>query len=778
MATWPARGKPSGFMIEVLEEAARRSGYRLDWRSIVILEGNNRALRQHDVDLVVGVETPERRREFLVTEPWWAVGVAALVRADSAIWDESGLRGKRLAVTPGTAPLAGSRYAGTAIETPRGPFGGAEAVCLGQADAALMEETFLRGTLLRLPPPCRDLTLRVIDSTADLHFVLVYREDTAGAARALKSALDDLTADGTLAAIAARHPPLSAPYAVQLAEAMRLRFARRTWAIAMAAALLLALLGGVFILKLSHSRRRLREAYRRLQVDLDARVKAEAALRDSEARFRALFDSAPQSVFAIGRDNTIVFANRRCEDMFGLAPGQLIGKSLEVLLPERLHAAFRKDRLESVPEAFGLRAGGEEFPIEVVLGSVETSEGLTLAFVHDISQRVALERQLMQSQKLECVGHLAGGVAHDFNNLLTVIQGYANIALERPLSGEDLREPLREILAAADRAGALTRQLLMFSRRQVGAPRTISLNELLGNLEKMLRRLIGEDIQLQFVLDPRAAAVRADPAHVEQVVLNLSINARDAMPGGGKLTIETAAVRVDTAYTHSHAEVRPGAYVALKVTDTGFGMTPEVQAQIFEPFFTTKQPGKGTGLGLSTVYGIVRQSGGTISVYSEPGRGSTFKILLPAAEAELPETPAGETPLTLSGSETILLAEDEPGVRRFILDVLEAQGYRVLEAVDGASASQIAASETGPIHLLLTDLVMPGMSGADLAESFAKLRPGAPVILMSGYGDRALGSVQLESLIEKPFAPEALLRRVREALDKQSAAGVPPPSPQ
>ncbi len=777
MATWPAYGRPSGFMVEVLDEAARRSGYFLDWRSIVVMDANNEALRKGAVDLVVGVDTAQRRREFLVTEPWWSVGVAALVRAESTVRNESDLRGKRLAVTLGSASTADADYPGSTIDPRDSPAHSAEAVCRGDADAAVMEEMFLREVLLNRPQACEGLHLRAIDTHTRVDFALICRKPAAKAMRELKSALDDLTADGTLAAIAARHAQLSSPYAVELAEAVRLRFDRRIWAIGMAAALALALLGGVFALKLSHSRRRLRDANRQLQVDLDARAKAETALRDSESRFRALFDSAPQSVFAIDRNNSIVFANRKCEEMFGQAPERLIGKNPEILIPPRLHAAFRKeqavfwkDRLETAREAFGLRASGEEFPIEVVLGSVETSEGLTLAFVSDISERAALQRQLLQSQKLESVAHLAGGVAHDFNNLLTVIQGYARMALAEPAPSEELRDSLTEIVYAADRAASLTRQLLMFSRREAGAPRTISLNDLLGNLEKMLRRLIGEDIQLLFVFDREAAAVRADPAHIEQVVLNLSINARDAMPKGGKLIIETDAVHADLAYAQVHAEVQPGDYVALKVTDTGTGMTPEVKARIFEPFFTTKQPGKGTGLGLSTVYGIVRQSGGAISVYSEPGCGTTFRILFPATEAQPVEAKTEEVALALSGSETILVAEDESGVRRFIQGVLQSAGYRVLAAIDGANACEIAAAESGPIHLLITDLVMPGMSGADLAAKFARLRPEAPVLLVSGYSERALGSVPAEALLEKPFTPEALLRRVRETLEKRRAS--------
>jgi CheY-like chemotaxis protein/two-component sensor histidine kinase len=368
------------------------------------------------------------------------------------------------------------------------------------------------------------------------------------------------------------------------------------------------------------------------------------------------------------------------------------------------------------------------------------------------------------------VGQLAGGVAHDFNNLLTVVRGYAQMALDGMGPRDALREPLDEIASAAERASALTRQLMMFSRRQTGSPRILPLNDLLRNLEKMLRRLIGEDIELILALDPDAGAVRADPVHIEQVVLNLAVNARDAMPEGGKLVIETSALHADAGYAGDHLDVPPGDYAALRVSDTGCGMTPEVRAHIFEPFYTTKEQGKGTGLGLSTVYGIVKQMGGSIFVYSETGRGTAFRVLFPAAKApRRPETRAAEIPAALSGSETILLAEDEAGVRRFVRDVLRSQGYRVLEAVNGKNALEIAASATGPIHLLITDLVMPEMGGPDLARRFSELYPAAPVVIMSGYGDRVLAQGLVQALIEKPFAPSTLLSRVREALDKQLA---------
>ena len=762
--------RAGGFIVNALDEAARRAGLTLEWQARRGLAANTEALQRGEADLLVGVDTPERHRAFYTTGPWWSAELVALTPAAGPVRQDSDLRGRRLAVPFSVSTSVEEHYAGSAFVLWSNAVEAANSVCLGAADAALLDAMDLRQILLAAPPACQGFSLRTVDSQARFELCLISRPGVAGAARALKRALDEITADGTLASIAARYPQVSTRHAVRLAEAARLRLEQRLWEVGLAAAFVLVLLGAAFTLSLFRSRRRLRAANARLQVDLEARARAEAALRDSEARFRALFDSAPQTVLAMDHDGVIVFANRKCEEMFGQAPEGLIGKSAETLLPERLHAAFRENRLAGKPEAAGLRASGEEFPIEISLGTVETSEGLTLAFIGDISERVALQQQLLQAQKLESVGHLAGGVAHDFNNLLTVIRGYSQMALDGVGPRDDLREPLAEIARASDQAAALTRQLLMFSRRQTGAPRIISLNDLLHNLEKMLRRLIGEDIELILALDPGVAAVRADPVHVEQVVLNLAINARDAMPGGGRLVIETSAFHADAAYAGEHMGVAPGDYAALKVTDTGFGMTPEVKARIFEPFFTTKEQGKGTGLGLSTVYGIVKQNEGSIFVYSEPGRGTAFRILFPSAEiARRLEARAAGPPPTLSGSETILLAEDEPGVRRFIGEVLRSQGYRVLEGVNGRSALEIAAADPGPIHLLVSDMVMPEVSGPDLARRFSELYPAAPVLFMSGYSDRALRPGITEALIEKPVTPSTLLRRVRETLDRRLA---------
>jgi PAS domain S-box-containing protein len=400
-------------------------------------------------------------------------------------------------------------------------------------------------------------------------------------------------------------------------------------------------------------------------------------------------------------------------------------------------------------------------------------EQLIYAIARDITERKKLEEQFLQAQKMEAVGRLAGGVAHDFNNLLTIIGGYSQLLLSHLPPGDAVSEHVQEIKKAGERAASLTRQLLAFSRQQVLAPRMLDLNAIVANMDKMLQRLIGEDIELVTVRGTDLGLVKADPGQLEQVIMNLAVNSRDAMPKGGKLTIETANVDLDRVYTQKRAQVPPGPYVMLAVSDTGCGMDAETQTRIFEPFFTTKETGKGTGLGLSTVYGIVKQSGGYIWVYSEPGQGATFKIYLPRVQGAV-ESARKSRPVTARGSETVLVVEDEQPVRSLVRGILGSKGYTVLEASSGEEALRVCKRHRQPIHLLITDVVMPQMGGRELARRLTRLCPGMKVLYTSGYTDDTvvrhgkLGPGQL--FLQKPFTPEALAGRVREALDAETSS--------
>jgi len=385
-----------------------------------------------------------------------------------------------------------------------------------------------------------------------------------------------------------------------------------------------------------------------------------------------------------------------------------------------------------------------------------------------------MQQRMHQQERLTVIGQLAGGIAHDFNNLLTAIRGYTQLALDELPSDDPIHTDLEEVESAADRAASLTKQLLIFSRKQVLQPQVLNLNAITTDMEKMLRRLIGEDIELYTLLDPALGQVRADPGQVEQVIMNLSVNARDAMPSGGKLTLETENVVLDETFARQHLQAQPGSYVRLAVSDTGTGMTKEVKAHLFEPFFTTKEQGKGTGLGLATVYGIVEQSGGHVEVYSELGMGTTFKIYLPRIQADVQIT-QGEPPAeTLPhGTETILLAEDEAGVRELVCRVLERQGYTVLVAHPPSKALALSRGHSGPIALLVSDVVMPEMGGRKLAERLTSLRPEMKVLYVSGYTDDAIARHGvLEpgiAYLEKPFSLAKLVRKVREVLDTPSS---------
>jgi signal transduction histidine kinase/CheY-like chemotaxis protein len=417
------------------------------------------------------------------------------------------------------------------------------------------------------------------------------------------------------------------------------------------------------------------------------------------------------------------------------------------------------------------RSGGYDDALIASLDPLlSTGAKFVEAFQINVKRR-ELEIKLHQAQRMEAVGRLAGGIAHDFNNLLTAIVGYSEMALIDLAIPEKLRSDIGEIRRAADRASSLTHQLLAFSRRQVLQLKIIDLNVVVHDVDKMLRRLIGEDIDLVTVLEEGIGRIRVDPGQIEQVIMNLAINARDAMPKGGKLTIETANVDLDEVYARTHVAVIPGPYVMLALSDNGHGMDAETQSRIFDPFFTTKEKGKGTGLGLSTVYGIVKQSGGNIWVYSEPGKGTTFKAYFPRVEEEVEAPIVAAVPVVhLHGTEVVLLVEDEEAVRKLAREILERNGYTVLSASEGEEAFAVSGRYAGMIHLLLTDVVMPRMGGRDLFNRLTPLRPRMKVLYMSGYTDNAVvhhGALDPGThYLQKPFTQDGLLHKVREVLEE------------
>lgn len=512
------------------------------------------------------------------------------------------------------------------------------------------------------------------------------------------------------------------------------------------------------------------------------RDRAEAALAESEARYRLLAENATDLISRHSPDGIYLDVTPACRSLLGYKPQELVGRSIrELCHPEDLGAINRAYMtILKLPITFTVsyrmrHKKGDYTWFETnsrAIHNPETGEiQEIIAVSRDITERVQLEDQFRQSQKMEAIGRLAGGIAHDFNNLLTVITGYSELLLSRSIGDHDpLRREVEQIRKAAQHATELTRQLLAFSRRQMLQLTVLNLKSVVTDMDKMLRRLIGEDIQVTTILPAELGWVKVDQAQLEQVILNLVVNARDAMPQGGKLTIELANIDLDEDYARRHAGVAPGPYIMLAVSDTGVGMDEHTKSQIFEPFFTTKGQNKGTGLGLATVYGIVKQSGGHIWVYSEPDHGTTFKVYLPQVEESMTGLlESGVRTEAPRGQETILLVEDETSVRELSRMILTQNGYTILEAGSGAEALQISEQHSGPIHLLLTDVVMPGMNGRELANRLVLRYPQMKVLFMSGYTDNAIvhhGVLDSDAtFLQKPFTPKALANRVRQVLD-------------
>lgn len=564
-------------------------------------------------------------------------------------------------------------------------------------------------------------------------------------------------------------------------------------------ALLLAV--AVFLAQTAHARTAaVLAGNREMKHEIAERKRTEDALRKSEERYRAFVQQSSEGIWCYEAEQPIPITLEaaeqvelfhrygylaECNDVMAhmyeaSSAEEIIGARVNDLLP--LDEENREYLMAFIDSGYRMvdaethevdKHGHQRYFLNNLVGVVE--DGFLLrawGSQREITERKFLEQQLLQSQRMEAVGRLAGGVAHDFNNLLTAIIGYSELMLMDSNVNQTARASAEEIKKAGQRAAGLTRQLLAFSRKQVLQPKVIEMNAVVEDMNKMLRRLIGEDIELITVLEESRGRVKADPGQIEQVIMNLVVNARDAMPRGGKLTIETANIELDELYSRKHMEVEPGSYVMLAVSDTGHGMDKEILSHIFEPFFTTKEAGRGTGLGLATVYGIIRQSGGNIWVYSEPDQGSTFKVYLPRvkAEADACEAPACRKELH-QGSETILLVEDEDAVRTLASEILQMSGYKVFEAQRGSEAIEICEREHGPINMMVTDVVMPRMSGPQLADHLAEVRPDMKVLYMSGYTDSSVINHGVlasgTAFLQKPFTPASLLTKVREILNAE-----------
>jgi two-component system, cell cycle sensor histidine kinase and response regulator CckA len=509
-------------------------------------------------------------------------------------------------------------------------------------------------------------------------------------------------------------------------------------------------------------------------LDITERKRAEQRLREQAT----LLEKAHDAIVIWDLNDIIVFWNAGAQRLYGWSSAEVLGKNAGTLLfarpSQQLAEALQQvvERGEWIGELEQVARDCRVLVVHSHWTLLRDDAGrprAKLAINTDITEKKRLETQLLHAQRMESIGRLAGGVAHDFNNLLTVITGYSEMLLLRRAADDPATEPLRQIRKAGERAAGLTRQLLAFSRKQMLRAQVVNLNDLVRESEKMFRRLIGEDIDFASFLDPALGAVKADVGQLEQVLLNLIVNARDAMPRGGYITVETHNVDLDEAYAQQHPGVPPGPYVLLAITDTGCGMDETVRSQIFEPFFTTKEPGKGTGLGLATVFGVVKQSAGHLEVYSEVDHGTTFKIYLPRLEQEAPEQQRAETLKTPSGTETVLLAEDEESVRALARLALQSHGFAVVEARDGQEALVVCQRQDQTIHLLVTDVVMPKISGRQLVDQVLALRPGLKVLYLSGYTDDAVvrhGVVEAGvPFLQKPFTPTMLVRKVREVLD-------------
>jgi PAS domain S-box-containing protein len=762
-------GSPGGIAYEVVSEAAQRAGIQLEW--VQHQESSEAALRSGQVDLwPLVTDLPERRKSIYISRPWLQTDHFLVIREGKAVPDH-GFTGD---VGCGGLPLHARLIRQHFPRARSIPFPShmevVKAVCTGQLEVGFLGAAPAMEALRAGPPECAAVPLQAY-ALSDLRLKQGVGStfEARAAADRIRDEIDFLARNGRLAGTLVKYSFFSIDETSATYEVLVVR-ERAKWLSLGVVVLTLALAFAVWLsTSLYKARKRADEANVLKEEFITRYAMAARATND------AIWDWNLQTDQVSWHEGAYT--------LFGYS-AQEVGTDM-TWRNERIHPEDRDRVVQGLRNNLfrGEQKWSDEYRFLSAKGSYAFVEDRgyvmydashrpvrMIGAMMDVTPRRNLEQQLSQSHKMEAVGQLAGGVAHDFNNLLTAILGYATVLLSQLPAGDPAREDLRQIEQAAQRAADLTQQLLAFSRRQVLQPRVLRLQTVIGEMESLLRRLIAENIEIKMVTAPELGCVKADKGQISQVILNLCLNARDAMPHGGLLTIETSNVALDEAYAATHVGVKPGSYILLAVTDTGQGMDAETQQRIFEPFFTTKQAGKGTGLGLATIYGIVQQSGGSIWVDSAPGSGSTFKIYLPRVECieALPET--GPRNLnTRRGTETILLVEDEPSVRQLAARLLKQEGYKVLEAQSGQHALQMYREYAGRIHLVFTDVVMPGMDGSALAARLKLLHPGLKVLFMSGYAENA--EVHHEEIgggdafLAKPFTPEVVLQRVRQVLD-------------
>ena len=795
-------GAPAGPAIDILTEAARERDVPIQW--VESPEGPESSLESGRVDLwpYVGI-LPERKKSMHISDPWVAIGFWMVSLESSGISRPQDTAGRTvwLMDPPILNHFVQSNFRGAHLIHQDTNHAVLEGVCLGRADAGIISGAREEADELRNLAPCRQAHLRFYMLTNTyIEFGVGAsrrRSEDARAADAIRAQIGKMAADGSLSAISYhwfQDPGNEAVVIYYLSEAQRKNL---DLGIGICLLAVLFVLLGWQTLRVRAARRaadaanvaleeqvaertaELTQTNEQLRLEISERNRSEQALRQTEEKYRSIFENAVDGIFQSTPEGRFLSVNPAMAQMYGYtSPEEMIRSVTDIagqlyVYPEQQYMLWQHLQSEGVVRAFETqvrRKDGSVFCTSETLRVARDAQGNALYYegiIEDITGRKRLGDQLRQAQKMEVVGRLAGGMAHDFNNLLTIIISYSQLLQDMAGSDPSLLEKAEAISKAGLHASALTRQLLAFSRRQIIQPTVLNLNELISDMGKMLKRLLRENIELTISNAPNLEPIRSDRGQIEQVIMNLVINARDAMPGGGRLTLETANATLGEEFARHHAGAKPGSYVHLTVSDTGSGIDAETQAHVFEPFFTTKGTGEGTGLGLATVHGILQEAGGFVILESAIGQGTTLHVYLPRTEGAPVKKARRGVASPPRGSEAVLVVEDQDGVRSLVCEILEKSGYKVFPARDGFEALLLSLSRKQRLDLLITDVVMPQMGGQELARTLAPSRPEMKVLFMSGYTVKGIDSkgASNHAFIPKPFSPEELVRKVRRVLD-------------